>query len=522
MNIYRQQSFLYSAPQSAVIKSFNTAASVLGLFKIFETLPIYDLSPIFFTGAVNAYFNKPAAKPPAAPVNGQRLWFPRLSDDPRTALNVSQIPNIAQIPRFNQISETVIPIFPLPRQYPKAPHVVNKNAEPIKKNADNMIYEKNISLPPQKENRRLSDPRLVKSVFGASRHITRPKRITDIAPHHSSRLRGVTGNTPSLQTHAVAPIFGINQFNHLPLLIYRSQKGLKTCSEVESKIGSGIYSQTGMTIDPKIGFNIDPKTINSVFTNANFFFPSAISSRTETAAEKFVSVCEEDSYGVNLTFAPCKTFVSSVYTPYTLNATNTERLPHDATAFTADSTNLFKVNPEKNAITLKKTDATEPKRIKSSLKAPYYPTDSEAKNTLSDPNPTAVSKEKTKRIFFPAESVYTKQAHFLGGEIFFSNNFTAPLTEKSFFLTENAAQNSKTMLTENEIHTIMANNGELSETTVKDNIIQAIAVQNVRDDKEKSDVFEKFAQKELLEDILSALAEAFTETAAVSTEGFHD
>ena len=72
------------------------------------------------------------------------------------------------------------------------------------------------------------------------------------------------------------------------------------------------------------------------------------------------------------------------------------------------------------------------------------------------------------------------------------------------------------------MHTIMANDGELSETTVKDNIIQAIAVQNVRDDKEKSDVFEKFAQKELLEDILSALAEAFTETAAVSTEGFHD
>ncbi len=515
MNIYRQQSFLYSAPQSAVIKSFNTAASVLGLFEIFETLPIYDLSPIFFTGAVNAYFNEPAAKPPAATVNGQRLWFPGLSDAPRTALNVSQIPNIAQIPRFNQISETVIPIFPLPRQYPKAPHVVNKNA-------DNMIYEKNISLPPQKENRRLSDPRLVKSVFGASRHITRPKRITDIATHHSSRLRGVTGNTPSLQTHAVAPIFGINQFNHLPLLIYRSQKGLKTCSEVESKIGSGIYSQTGMTIDPKIGFNIDPKTINSVFTNANFFFPSAISSRTETAAEKYLSVCEEDSYGVNLTFAPCKPFVSSVYTPYTLNATNTEGLPHDATAFTADSTNLFKVNPEKNAITLKKTDATEPKRIKSSLKAPYYPTDSEAKNTLSDPNPTAVSKEKTKRIFFPAESVYTKQAHFLGGEIFFSNNFTAPLTEKSFFLTENAAQNSKTMPTENEIHTIMANDGELSETPVKDNILQAIAVQNVRDDKEKSDVYKKFAQKELLEDILSALAEAFTEAAAVSTEGFHD
>ena len=277
-----------------------------------------------------------------------------------------------------------------------------------------------------------------------------------------------------------------------------------------------------MTIDPKIGFNIDPKTIYSVFTNANFFFPSAISSRTETAAEKFLSVCEEDLYGVNLTFAPCKTFVSSVYTPYTLNATNTEGLPHDATAFTADSTNLFKVNPEKNAITLKKTDATEPKRIKSSLKAPYYPTDSEAKNTLSDPNPTAVSKEKTKRIFFPAESVYTKQAHFLGGEIFFSNNFTAPLTEKSFFLTENAAQNSKTKLTENEILTIMANGGELSETPVKDNIIQAIAVQNVRDDKEKSDVFDKFAQKELLEDILSALAEAFTEAAAVSTEGFHD
>ena len=509
MNIYRQQSFLYSAPQSAVIKSFNTAASVLGLFEIFETLPIYDLSPIFFTGAVNAYFNEPAAKPPAATVNGQRLWFPGLSDAPRTALNVSQIP------RFNQISETLLPIFPLPRQYPKAPHAVNKNA-------DNMIYEKNISLPPQKENRRLSDPRLEKSLFGASRHITRPKRITDIAPHHSSRLRGVTGNTPSLQTHAIAPIFGINQFNHLPLLIYRSQKGLKTCSEVESKIGSGIYSQTGMTIDPKIGFNIDPKTIYSVFTNANFFFPSAISSRAETDSEKFLRICERASFGGNLASVPVKTFVPSVYTPYPLNAANTEGLPHDATLFSADSTILYKANPEKNAITFKKTDVTEPNRIKSSLKAPYYPTDSEAKNTLSDPNPTAVSKEKTKRIFFPAESVYTKQAHFLGGEIFFSNNFTTPLTEKSFFLTENAAQNSKTMLTENEIHTIMANDGELSETTVKDNIIQAIAVQNVRDDKEKSDVYKKFAQKELLEDILSALAEAFTETAAVSTEGFHD
>lgn len=509
MNIYRQQSFLYSAPQSAVIKSFNTAASVLGLFEIFETLPIYDLSPIFFTGAVNAYFNEPAAKPPAATVNGQRLWFPGLSDAPRTALNVSQIP------RFNQISETLLPIFPLPRQYPKAPHAVNKNA-------DNMIYEKNISLPPQKENRRLSDPRLEKSLFGASRHITRPKRITDIAPHHSSRLRGVTGNTPSLQTHAIAPIFGINQFNHLPLLIYRSQKGLKTCSEVESKIGSGIYSQTGMTIDPKIGFNIDPKTIYSVFTNANFFFPSAISSRAETDSEKFLRICERASFGGNLASVPVKTFVPSVYTPYPLNAANTERLPHDATLFSADSTILYKANPEKNAITFKKTDVTEPNRIKSSLKAPYYPTDSEAKNTLSDPNPTAVSKEKTKRIFFPAESVYTKQAHFLGGEIFFSNNFTAPLTEKSFFLTENAAQNSKTKLTENEILTIMANGGELSETPVKDNIIQAIAVQNVRDDKEKSDVFEKFAQKELLEDILSALAKAFTEAAAVSTEGFHD
>lgn len=509
MNIYRQQSFLYSAPQSAVIKSFNTAASVLGLFEIFETLPIYDLSPIFFTGAVNAYFNEPAAKPPAATVNGQRLWFPGLSDAPRTALNVSQIP------RFNQISETLLPIFPLPRQYPKAPHAVNKNA-------DNMIYEKNISLPPQKENRRLSDPRLEKSLFGASRHITRPKRITDIAPHHSSRLRGVTGNTPSLQTHAIAPIFGINQFNHLPLLIYRSQKGLKTCSEVESKIGSGIYSQTGMTIDPKIGFNIDPKTIYSVFTNANFFFPSAISSRAETDSEKFLRICERASFGGNLASVPVKTFVPSVYTPYPLNAANTERLPHDATLFSADSTILYKANPEKNAITFKKTDVTEPNRIKSSLKAPYYPTDSEAKNTLPDPNPTAVSKEKTKRIFFPAESVYTKQAHFLGGEIFFSNNFTAPLTEKSFFLTENAAQNSKTKLTENEILTIMANGGELSETPVKDNIIQAIAVQNVRDDKEKSDVFDKFAQKELLEDILSALAEAFTEAAAVSTEGFHD
>lgn len=516
MNIYRQQSFLYSAPQSAVIKSFNTAASVLGLFEIFETLPIYDLSPIFFTGAVNAYFNEPAAKPPATTVNGQRLWFPGLSDDPRTALNASQIL------QFNRISETVLPIFPLPRQYHKTPHGDSENAEPINKSADNTVYEKNISLPPQKKKRRLSDPRLIKSVFGASRHITRPERITDFTSLTLSRLRGGTVDVLPLRAHTVAPIFGINPFNHLRLLNCRSQTDLKTCSEIESKIGSEIYSQTGLTIDPKIGFNIDPKTINPVFTNANFFFPSAISSRAETDSEKFLRICERASFGGNLASVPVKTFVPSVYTPYPLNAANTERLPHDATLFSADSTILYKANPEKNAITLKKTDATEPKRIKSSLKAPYYPTDSEAKNTLSDPNPTAVSKEKTKRIFFPAESVYTKQAHFLGGEIFFSNNFTTPLTEKSFFLTENAAQNSKTMLTENEIHTIMANDGELSETTVKDNIIQAIAVQNVRDDKEKSDVYKKFAQKELLEDILSALAEAFTEAAAVSTEGFHD
>ncbi len=81
---------------------------------------------------------------------------------------------------------------------------------------------------------------------------------------------------------------------------------------------------------------------------------------------------------------------------------------------------------------------------------------------------------------------------------------------------------SKTTLTENEILTITANGGELSETPAKDKIIQTIAVQNVRDDKKKSDIFEKFSQKELLEDILAALAEAFAETAVVSTEGFHD
>lgn len=518
MNIYRQQPFFYPAPQSAVIKNFNTAASVLSLSEIFDTIPINSLYPAFLTGAVNAYFNEPAAKSPAVPVNGQKLLAPRLSDESRDALNASQIPNITQIPGFNRISKTVLPIFPLPRQYTKMPNGVSKNSQPINKSADNTVYEKNISLPPQKKKRRLSDPRLIKSVFGASQHITGPERITDITPLHLSRLREVTGNTHSLQTHAVAPILRTNPFNHLRLLNCRSQTDLKTCSEIESKIGSEIYSQTGLTINPKIGFNIDPKTINPVFTNVNFVFPSAISSRAETDSEKFRHVCEQASYGGNLDSAPVKTYVSSAYSPYSLNAANTQRFPHDATVFSADSTSLY----EKNAITLRNPDVIEPNRIKSSLKAPYYPTNSEAENTLSAPNPTAESKEKAKRTFFPAESVYTKQAQFIGGEIFFLNNFTAPLTEKSFFLTENAVSESKTTLTENEILTITANGDELSETPVKDNIIQTIAVQNVRDDKKKSDIFEKFSQKELLEDILAALAEAFAETAAVSTEGFHD
>lgn len=497
MNIYERLSALYPSPKNAIFKSFKAAALAYQAANIFavaqtQSLPqIFPLQPVYIRGnALMETIPAQSLREDKALITKPSFHFSEPIPENRRTADTRQI---------------------IPYSFRSSEALSYKGLTAAKTDDNNP--KKNISSPSKRKARMLWEPPNVKSEFKAlppfyaprqiiketSRPAVSPLRLNPGIPVYSAAMKMFdntafaypmqkTGNPlmknilveyPScMQAPVNTAVYGARPDYTIPWPDFGSQ------------INYLINSQTNR----QIGLDIVAKKRNSDYANSDSRISRAILNQAETPADKWRCTSESTVFNRKTAFTPVS--FPNFY--------------------------IHELNSANSPIPAKKTNKGESENDKCGSKiqySNYYP--KAAKKALTADTATARS-EKNNPKLYTFSPVYIAQYPFFDSETRFLNE-VYPFSAENLLFENNAALDSETMLKTKEILPIETNGGEITEDSFKKDETPPLIP---RDETKENDKIpysgHNSQQADLLENIFSALTEAFTETEAISAEGLYD